>query len=109
MELSGSRKPPPTVAPVEIGGVRFEQVMDTTGIETDDHRGWMRATDISAGQVLWTRQIYRSKSHDQLEASSGLVYFSHMSVGPDGAIIVENESGARFSVDGATGDATPLN
>ena len=93
-----------------VDGVRYEQVRDTTGIETTDHNGWMRATSLADGAVLWTRQVYKVNVDPNRSGGGNWVYFRSMTLSDDGrAIIVENEAGKRFRVDTGTGDSTPLN
>lgn len=106
---SFSRPPPAQVAPVEVGGVRVEQVMDTTGIVTEDHSGWLRATAMSDGTVLWTRQIYTSDADSRMEGGLQRVFLRSMAVAPDGeAIVIENEAGGRYRVDPQTGESTKI-
>ena len=35
---TASRRPPANIEPVILAGVRFEQVLDTTGIDTEDQK-----------------------------------------------------------------------
>lgn len=104
---TASRRPPANIEPVILNGVRFEQVLDTTGIDTEDHNGWMRATSVESGDVLWTRQIYAVPFDETKERGVQRIYFKSLSVGPGGAfLIVENEASKRFQVDPESGDST---
>lgn len=104
---SASRRAPAEVPPVDLDGVRYEQVRYGDDVNPDDPNGWLRATSIADGTVLWTKQLYtmppdtgRGRAH---------VYFRSMAVGPDGAtIVIVNEANETFSVDPATGDVTQL-
>jgi hypothetical protein len=109
MTFSDSRIPPPHVPPLEAEGIRYEQVMDTTGIDTEDHRGWMRATRIEDGTVLWTSKVYTVKPIIEFGSDGGDVYFKQMEFAPDGgSILVTNEDGNRFEVKIVSGESTPL-
>jgi hypothetical protein len=106
---NASRRPPAQIAPVELDGVRFEQVLDTTGIDTQDHNGWLRATSIASGEVLWTRQIYAIAYDPTKPRGVQRVYFKSLSASSDGkSLLVENEAGTRFRVDAATGQTELL-
>ena len=106
MTFSSSQAPSPDVPPIIHDGVRYEQVNDTTGIDTDSPFGWMRATRIADGEVLWTRQIYTKETENPFGKSLAYVYFESMSLDAEaGFILVTNEDSERFRVDISTGDS----
>lgn len=104
---SPSRRAPAEVAPVELDGVRYEQVRYGDDVDPADPNGWLRATSIADGSVLWTKQLYtappdtgRGRAH---------IYFRSMVIGPDGkSIVVVSEANDTFKVDPATGEFTQI-
>ena len=104
---SMSRRPPRTLGPIEKDGIRYEQVMDMPGI--DNRTGWLRATRMDSGEVIWTRQVYRHDIDPRMERDVQEFYFRSMELDPTGgAILIEDERGRHYSVDPASGESTAL-
>jgi hypothetical protein len=101
-----SRVPPKRVPAIERDGVRYDQVMDVADI--DNRTGWLRATRIDSGEVIWTKQVYRHELDPRMERDVQEVYFRSLAFDPArNAIVVENERGERFHVDPVSGESAP--
>jgi hypothetical protein len=94
---SASRVPPPKVEPVIIDNIRYAQ---RPGRESVDGQvgGLLSAYD-SAGKLLWTLKVYDNVRRPDLEGDVQDVYFSSMTLEPDGRLRIVNEDGDAFLVD----------
>jgi hypothetical protein len=89
------RNAPPDVPPVEHRGIRYEQDLD--GAELG---GRLAAFDAATGKRLWTLDVYHVPDNEASGVDAIGRYFRRMAVAPDGwALMIEDETGARFSVD----------
>jgi len=108
MSKKGSRIPAPTVAPVEIDGVRFEQVGNGLVAGFDQMGGYLAARDATSNTELWTLKVYDNKRDPAREGDVQDVFFESMTVQDGGTLLIENERGKRFVVDPKARTSTPL-
>jgi hypothetical protein len=99
MGKSSSRIPAPTVAPVTIGKVRYEQVRNGLLAGFDQMGGYLVAYDAESGKQLWTLKVYDNKRLSDKEGDVQDVFFKSMTVRPDGTLLIENERDGCFVVD----------
>jgi len=95
-----SRLPPPKVAPVTINGIRYEQQAGKESV--DGQAGGLLAAYSATGEQLWTLKVYDNRRKPELEGDVQDVFFSSMSLGPDGRLHIVNERGDTFLVDVTT-------
>jgi len=102
---SASRLPPPKVDAVTIDGIRYAQ---RPGKESVDGQvgGLLSAYD-GSGKLLWTLKVYENVRSPDLEGDVQDVYFSSMTLGPDGRLRIVNENGESFLVDVKSRTVTP--
>ena len=104
---SFKRPAPPSVEPVTIGGMSYEQVKNALELGFDQMTGYLRAVDQESGEVAWVRKVYSISIDERMERDVQDVHFKSMQAGPDGlTLMIENERGEQYSVDTATGDST---
>lgn len=109
MKKSSDRNAPKQVPAVELGGVRYEQVMNARSLGFEGDTGYLRAVRVATGEELWVRRVYANEIDPTKERDVQLRYFSDMTVSPDGdRILITNEAGERWSVDPETGASEPL-
>jgi hypothetical protein len=104
---SGSRIPAPTVAPVVIDGVRYEQLRNGLVAGFDQMGGLLTAHDVASGALLWTLKVYDNRRVPGKEGDVQDVFFKSMAAQADGTLLIENERGARFIVDVRSRSARP--
>jgi len=95
-----SRPSSPVVAPVEIGGVRYEQDSESYRHGGDQPGGYLVAIDPKTGERLWMLRIYRVADHRA--AGVGLMgrYFRSLQVVPGARELeIVNEAGGVYRVD----------
>lgn len=103
---SASRLPPPDVAPVTIGGVRYAQAAGK--VATDGQVGGILAAYDPGGTLLWTLKVYDNVRRADLEGDVQDVFFRSMTAEPDGRLRIVNESGKAFLVDVTTRAVTEV-
>lgn len=104
-----SRVPPPKVDALEWNGIRYEPAVSGLPLDATDVSGWMRATAIASGEVLWLVQVYTHPDPvDPFLPGGGrnMIPMKRISISGD-RIEVEDMRGRRFLVDPATGTSTP--
>lgn len=104
-----SRVPPPKVDAVELNGVRFEPALSGLPLDATDVSGWMRATNVASGDVLWLAQVYTHPDPvDPFLPGGGrnMIPMKRITVTGD-MIEVEDMRGRTFLVDPATGASKP--
>lgn len=103
---TASRQPPPDVPPITVGGVRYAQ---RAGDEASDGQvgGLLGAYD-AQGRLLWTLKVYDNRRQPGLEGDVQDVYFSAMTLEPDGRLRIVDESARGYLVDIATRSVTAL-
>lgn len=94
-----SRIPAPQVAPIEIDGVRYQQIRNGLLAGFDQMGGWLEAVDAVSGERLWVLKVYENRRDPTLEGDAQDVFFRSMSRQSDGTLLVENERRGRFVVD----------
>ena len=102
-----SRKAPADVQPVELDGVRYEQVMSPAAHDLDGDAHYLRAVRISDGETLWIEPVYKIKVDSSKNRGVQSVYFETMTI-DDGKILIRNEKGVYYSVDPKTGKSKKL-
>lgn len=103
---SASRLPPAEVPPVTIGGIRYAQRAGKESV--DGQVGGLLAAYDAAGQLLWTMKVYDNRRHAGLEGDAQDVFFSAMTLEPDGRLRIVNERGDTFLVNVNTRTVTAL-
>lgn len=89
--IHASRTAPPRLPPIDIDGIRYEQILNG---------GYLGATDLATGTRLWTLGVYEVIIDPRIESDVQEVYFVRMERVPGkAALLIENERGERFSVD----------
>ena len=102
-----SRPAPPQVAPVERGGVRYQQDMESSRHGGTGRGGHLVAVDPASGERLWMLQVYVVPDHSAAGVSSPGRYFRRMALAPDrDELEIENEVGGVYRVDLAARTAT---
>jgi hypothetical protein len=95
-----SRPPPPDVAPVEIDGVVYAQVLNARKLGLPNAFGYLKAEDSKTGTRQWVQKVYEIKINPADETDVQEVYFrSLVRVPGRRALRIENEAGAKFVVD----------
>ncbi len=105
--IQQSRTAPPRIPPVELDGVRYEQVMNGLRIGLPDRCGYLSATDVKSGQRLWVLRVYELKYDAALERDVQDVYFTGMHAVAGGKLEIENEKRQKFVVDVKSKSVTP--
>jgi hypothetical protein len=98
MNKSSSRVPAPAVAPVVVGGVRYEQMPNGRLAGFDQMGGCLAAYEVTSGAQLWTLTVYDNKRVQGKEGDVQDVFFKSMVAQADGTLLIENERGGRFVV-----------
>lgn len=101
-----SRLPPAKVETVTIGGIGYAQRAGKESV--DGQVGGFLAAYGAKGEMLWTIKIYDNRRKPGLEGDVQDVYFSSMSLDPDGRLRIVNERGDTFLVDVKTRNVTAL-
>ncbi len=99
MQPKFSRIPAPPVQPIEIAGVRYEQVRNGLTAGLDQMGGYLAAVDPATGHQLWTLKVYDNRRDPALEGD--VHFFRSMTLQADGKLLIENERRVRFVVDTA--------
>ena len=101
---SASRPAPPEVAGIEHKGVHYAQDMQSSTLG-----GTLAAFDVKSGARLWTLKVYEVKDHAAAGVSGHPVYFRSMRLVPGrDELAIENEVGARYTVDLAKRSVTAV-
>jgi hypothetical protein len=99
------RVAPAEVPPIVIGGVRYTapQFLNPCG----QPGGCLVASDVTTGAQLWSLKVYCTKYDPNLETDVQDVFITSLAA-QEGALVVANEKGQRFSIDvntrGVSGD-----
>lgn len=104
-----SRVPPPKVDALERNGIRYEPALSGLPLDATDVSGWMRATNIASGEVLWLAQVYTNPDPvDPFLPGGGRNMIAMKRISMSGNMLeVEDVRGRRFLVDPETGTSTP--
>ena len=94
-----SRPPAPEVAPIEFGGVRYEQDR-TDERQGDQNGGYLVAIDRKTGERLWRVKVYDVPDYRAAGVEMSGIYFRSMSfANGNKALDIENEVGSVYRVD----------
>jgi len=95
-----SRGAPPVVAPIENGGVRYQQDMDAGHHGGGGLGGYLTAVDAASGKRLWMLKVYEVTDDSAAGVSTPGCYFRRMTLlAGKNALEIENEVGGVFRVD----------
>jgi hypothetical protein len=107
MSKSKSRIPAAQVAPLEIDGIRYEQVRNGLVAGLDQMGGYLAARDVSNNTELWKIKVYDNIRDPAKEGDVQDVFFESMQLQSDGTLLIENERGKHFVVDLEARTSTP--
>jgi hypothetical protein len=94
-----SRPPPPDVAPVEIDGVVYAQVLNARKLGMPVAFGYLKAEDSKTGTRQWLQKVYDVKINPADETDVQEVYFRRLERVPgQRALRIENEAGGKFTI-----------
>lgn len=93
---------PPEVAPVTIGGLRFEALHWGRERGLPQNGGLVEAFDAASGARQWVLQIYAIDYDPTLEEDVQDIFIEKLKAGPQGTLKVVDENGRQFVVDLAT-------
>lgn len=101
MRAMAKRDGPPNVPAVRVGEVRFEQTQLSRKEANGGQRlGYLGAYKGETNELLWRVRVYEIHYEPDLEGDVQDVFFTAMTLSPDGhQIFVDNEDGGRFAVD----------
>lgn len=95
-----SRGAPPAVAPIENGGVRYQQDMDAGHHGGGGLGGYLAAVDAASGERLWMIRVYEVTDESAAGVSTPGCYFRRMTLlAGKNVLEIENEVGGVFRVD----------
>ncbi|UJX24315.1 hypothetical protein [Pseudoalteromonas sp. CF6-2] len=87
------------VFPVEYEGVKYEAVPWALENGTTQNGGFVRAVEVESGEVIWAKQIYKTKYKRGLERDVQDVFIVKLEVeSTTGIIKIENEVGMQYRV-----------
>ena len=95
--LYAKRGAPKDVTPVIFQGVRYSAPHGLAK-GTNQNGGYIEATDVKTGNVLWQLLVYQIKYDPKLETDVQDVFITSLKL-VDGNLEVLNESGDKFIVD----------
>jgi predicted small lipoprotein YifL len=94
-----SRPPPPDVAPVEIDGIIYTQVLNARKLGMPVAWGYLKAEDSKTGARQWVQKVYDVKINPADETDVQEVYFRRLERVPgQRSLRIENEAGGKFTV-----------
>jgi glucose/arabinose dehydrogenase len=106
--VAKKRAPPPEVAPVVIGSVRYEPLLDGKARGRGQNGGDLVARDAATGAELWTLRVYPIAYAPNLEADKQDVFIVDVAAAGDGRILlVTDERGRHYRVDTLTRTVAP--
>jgi len=91
------RKAPQDVTPVIFGGVKYSAPHGLAK-GSKQNGGYIEATDVKTGNVLWQLQIYQIKYDPKLERDVQEIYITSLEI-VKGNLEILNEAGDKFTVD----------
>ena len=98
----------PTVAPLTVGGLRFEVLRKTRSRGFDQNGGVIAAIDAASGKELWTLKVYLIDYFPKLETDVQDIFIVALEkAGDNASLIVKDERHRQFIVDIATRSAKP--
>src|SRR5215472_11349501 len=105
--LGAKRKGPADVAPVTVGGLRFEAIHWGKARDLGQNGGYIAAIDPASGKELWTLKVYDVVYDPKLEGDVQDVFITAMSKTLFGQKLnITDENGRRYVVDPAARTVT---
>ena len=98
MPKSGSRIPAPTVKPITVNGIRYEQVKNGLLAGLDQMGGYLAAYDETNDKQLWNLKIYDNQRDPDREGDVQDIFFKSMQLEGEETLLIENERGFKFVV-----------
>lgn len=97
--ILSSRGPAPDVPPLEMGGIRYQQVKEGLTLGLPVRCGYLQAIDISSGKSLWILQVYQQTYDPEIEGDIQEIFFLRMKWHADTReILVENEIRSKYLI-----------
>ncbi len=99
--LQAKRVGPKSVAPVTVGGVRYEALPWGKKRGLGQNGGYLATFDAKTGAELGLIKVYEIKYDSKLEADVQDVFISRLDT-LDSAVLITDERGRKFILDPAT-------
>lgn len=100
---------PDDVAPVVVGGTRYEALHWGKSLGLAQNGGHVAAIDTASGATLWTAEVYRVDYRPGMEADKQDTFIVDLQpVDGGGALSVTDDRGRRWRLDIATRQGRPL-
>lgn len=106
MNKSSSRIPPPSVAPLIDGKMRYEQIPNGLLAGLGQMGGLLAVIDRESGERRVIR-VYENQREHGKEGDVQDAFFTSMKLQSDGRLLIENENGDVFVVDPDKGTSLP--
>lgn len=104
-----AKRRPPAVAPVTLNGVRYEVPRAARTLGHGQASGILAAVSEASGELLWSVAVYPVSYGGAEEKDAQDVFITAIAAEADGAaLLVTNETGARFRVRIADHGVEPL-
>ena len=98
--MQKKRSGPEPVDPVSHAGVRYEAVHWGKGRGLPQNGGYIAAIDEASGHELWLLRVYEVNYDSDMEDDKLDVFITQLTLDyAEQRLTVENERGARYSVD----------
>jgi hypothetical protein len=101
------RVPPKEVAPVVVGGVRYEVPHFGALHEKSQNGGYVQAWGVKTRKLLWDRMVYRIRYDENLERDVQDDFITAIRV-KDGHLLVKTERSEEFDMDLGSGAVRAL-
>ena len=89
---SRRRRLPPELDPVEVNGVRYQEVRQANKYGHKQKSGYLMASDAKTGELLWLLKVYEINYDEDKETDVQEVFFIDMALSDDKKhLIIENE------------------
>ena len=106
--MKADRLPPDAVAPLTIGGVRYEAIHWGRRRGLDQDGGYIAAIDADSGRELWTLKVYSTAIDPAMERDVQDVFITALGKTLfGGKLKVTDELGRRYLVDPKTRSVGP--
>ncbi len=95
-----SKSPPPLLPPLELNGIRYEEMRAEQHDDLERRSGYMRARDITKGSVLWEVKVYDvdREEHPLVEMTQDVFFIRFKFMSDKKRILVENEHHQRYLI-----------
>jgi hypothetical protein len=93
------RVPPPTVAPVVLGGIRIEPIVWGRSRGLGQNGGYIAAFDRRSGRELWVLKVYDVAYDGKMEEDVQDVFITKMKKVSPTRLSILDEEGRRYLVD----------